>query len=263
MIIKKILHNRQLIWTLTKRDIISKYKGSFGGMLWSFLIPLLMLAVYTFVFSVIFKAKWNAGSDSKTEFALILFTGLIFFNFFSECINRAPNLITSNINYVKKIVFPIEILPIVSLCSALYQLLISSVVWLLFFLMFFGLPPITIFQVFLLIIPFVFLILGISWFLSAIGVYIRDVSQVVGIFVTIMMFMSPIFYPITIVPEGFRKLMLFNPLTYVVEEARAIMVYGINLNFSMYIIQFLLSIVVAIVGLMFFMKTKKGFADVI
>lgn len=258
-----ILKNRQLIWTLAKRDIASKYKGSFGGVLWSFLIPLLMLSVYTFVFSVVFKAKWNVNSDSKTEFALILFTGLIFFNFFSECVSRAPNLITSNVNYVKKIVFPVEILPVVALCSAFYQLMVSALVWLLFDLAFFGLPPITVFQIILLLIPLIFLILGLSWFLSAIGVYIRDVSQVVGVLVTVMMFMSPIFYPITVVPESFRKLMLFNPLTFMVEEARSVMIFGVNLNWSMYLIHFILSLIIAMVGFHFFMKTKKGFADVI
>lgn len=261
--IKHLIGQRDLIWALAKRDVVSKYKGSFAGMLWSFLIPLLMLSVYTFVFSVIFKAKWNVNSDSKTEFALILFTGLIFFNFFSECISRAPNLIISNVNYVKKVVFPIEILVIVSLISALYQLAISFTVWLLFYLCFFGIPPITIFEILLLLFPFILLILGTTWFLSAIGVYVRDVGQIVGIFVTIMMFMSPIFYPIHIVPEGFRKLMLLNPLTFMVEEARAVMVYGEHINLSIYILHVFLAILFALMGYMFFMKIKKGFADVI
>lgn len=255
--------NRQLILSLIKREVLSRYKGSLGGLLWSFLIPLLMLAVYTFVFSVIFKAKWNAGSDSKTEFALILFTGLIFFNFFSECISKAPSLILSNINFVKKIVFPVEILSVVSLGAAFYQLCISFCVWLLFYLIFFGIPKLTILLIPLIFIPLALLVLGMSWFLSAIGVYLRDVGQIVGVFVTIMMFMSPIFYPITIVPEAFRELMLFNPITYIVEASRDVMVYGNGINIKMYFIQLLLSTVIAFLGYRFFMKTKKGFADVI
>lgn len=261
--ISTITKNRQLIWSLTKRDVIGRYKGSIMGLLWSFLIPLLMLAVYTFVFSVIFQAKWNVESDSKTEFALILFTGLIFFNFFAECINKAPTLIIANANYVKKVVFPLEILPIVTLLSAFYQLIISGLVWIVFYFFFFGLPSITIFLIVPLLIPFIFLILGFSWLLSALGVYIRDVGQAIGIVVTILMFMSPIFYPITIVPEMFRGIMLLSPVTFMVEEARSVMVYGNSINWKLYFVHFALALAIAYLGYRFFMKTKKGFADVL
>lgn len=257
------LQKKSLILALSKREILAKYKGSFIGILWSFLIPLLMLSVYTFVFSVVFKAKWNVESDSKTEFALILFTGLIFFNFFSDCISKAPSLITSNTNYVKKIVFPLEILPIVSLCSALYQLAISGTVWLLFYIIFFGIPPVTIFQLPLLLIPFILFVLGSSWLLSALGVYVRDINQVIGVVITVLMFMSPIFYPITIVPETFRKFLLISPITFMVEEARSVMVMGTSIDYKLYTVHLVIAITTSIIGYVFFMKTKKGFADVL
>lgn len=258
-----LIKNFPLITSLTKREIEGRYKGSFMGLLWSFLVPLLMLGVYTFVFSVVFQARWDVEFESKTGFALVLFTGLIFFNLFSECISKAPTLIIANANFVKKVVFPLEILPVVALFSALYQLLISFAVWLIFYFIFFGVPPKTIFFIIPLLIPFVIFILGISWFLSALGVYIRDIGQVIGVLVTIMMFMSPIFYPISIVPKMFQSLMLLSPLTFMVEEARSVMVYGNHVDWSGYFLHLFCALLIAYLGYKFFLKAKKGFADVL
>jgi lipopolysaccharide transport system permease protein len=112
-----LVKNYALIITLIQREIQGRYKGSFMGVLWSIINPIFMLTIYTFVFSVVFKARWHSGNDSKTEFALVLFAGLIIFNFFSECIHRAPSLIVNNVNFVKKVVFPLEILTFVTLGS--------------------------------------------------------------------------------------------------------------------------------------------------
>jgi lipopolysaccharide transport system permease protein len=118
-IARSLWRNRSLVRSLVQREVVGRYRGSFLGILWSFFNPVFMLLVYTFVFSVVFKARWGTASDSKTEFALVLFAGLLVFNVFAECFNRAPTLILSNVNYVKKVVFPLEILPWVTLGSTL------------------------------------------------------------------------------------------------------------------------------------------------
>ena len=200
--------NRSLIMASAKRDVLGRYRGSVMGLTWSFFNPLFMLSVYTFVFSVVFKARWGGGSDSKTEFALILFSGLIVFNLFAECINRAPSLVLGNPNYVKKVVYPLEILPVVALLSALFHVLVSLLVWLLAYAIFFGAPHATVLYWPLVIMPFCLLILGLSWALAALGVFLRDVSQFITVITTVMMFLSPIFYPVTAVPENYRHFIL-------------------------------------------------------
>ena len=151
--------NRELIKAAAKREVLGRYRGSIMGILWSFFNPLFMLAVYTFVFSEVFKARWNTASNSKTEFALVLFAGLIMFNLFSECINRAPGTILANINYVKKVVFPLEVLPFITLFSAAFHGLVSLGVWLLAYVVFWGAPHATALYLPLIVFPFMLLIL--------------------------------------------------------------------------------------------------------
>ena len=194
--------SRDLVYAAAKREVQGRYRGSVFGLLWSFFTPLFMLAVYTFVFSVVFKARWSINNHSKTEFALVLFAGLIVFNLFAECINRAPGLIVSNPNYVKKVVFPLEILPLVSLLSALYHALISLAVWLVAYLFFYGLPPATVLLLPLVLLPLSLFIMGCSWLLASLGVFLRDISQIIGITVTVLMFLSPIFYSASSLPEN-------------------------------------------------------------
>ncbi|UXI00544.1 ABC transporter permease [Photobacterium sp. TY1-4] len=262
-LVRVINTNLSLIHSLTKREVIGKYKGSLIGVMWSFINPVLMLAVYTFVFSVVFKARWAGGSDSKTEFALVLFSGLLIFNLFSECITRAPSLIIGNVNYVKKVVFPIEILPIVTLCSALFQCFISFIVWLVFYLLFFGLPNLEILLLPLVMIPFILMVVGLSWILASLGVFMRDITQFIGIFVMVLMYLSPIFYPVSILPESYQFFMHISPLTFVVEQARDVMIWGKGMNWEYWSVYTLISSVVAWFGYYWFSFTKKGFADVI
>src|SRR5690349_10503962 len=188
-LVKSFWCNRSLIRAMVKREVVGRYKGSFLGIFWSFFNPVLMLAVYTFVFSVVFKARWSGGSDSKTEFALVLFAGLLVFNLFAECINRAPGVILANANYVKKVVFPLEILPWVGIGSALFHWLVSLSVWLVAYVIFFGVPHATVLLLPLIMLPLIFLVLGLSWALASLGVYLRDVSQFIGILTTILMFL--------------------------------------------------------------------------
>ena len=255
--------NRELILASAKREIQGRYRGSFLGLLWAFLNPLFMLAVYTFVFSVVFNARWNVESTSKTEFALVLFAGLIVFNLFGETINRAPSLVISNPNYVKKVVFPLQILPVVSSLSALFHALISLGVWLLAYLIFFGIPHATVLYLPLIVLPFLLFILGLAWMLASLGVFLRDISQFIGTIVTVLMFMTPIFYPITALPEAFRPWLYLSPLTTIVEQARDALYWGRPPNLSQLGMYALVSFIVAWLGFLWFQKTRKGFADVL
>jgi lipopolysaccharide transport system permease protein len=260
---KALYVNRELVYSLTRREILGRYRGSLMGILWSFFTPLLMLVIYTFVFSVVFQARWGGTTGSRTDFALVLFAGLMIFNLFSEMINRAPALILLNVNYVKKVVFPLEILPVVSLGTALFHFAISFLVWFLFTLLFRGIPPLTILFLPLVLLPFFLVLLGASWMLASLGVYVRDISQVTGVLVTMSMFLSPLFYSITALPEPYRLFIHLNPMTFIIEQARGVMILGEGVHWPGWGLYFLISLIVAWTGFFWFTKTKKGFADVI
>jgi lipopolysaccharide transport system permease protein len=256
--------NRQLILQMARRDINSRYRGSVIGLAWSFINPILMLLVYTFVFSVVFKARWNVGgNESKTDFAIILFAGMIVFNLFAEIVNRAPSLITSNVNYVKKVVFPLEILPWVALGSALFHTVISLLVLLFVqFILKLFLPWTSIFLP-LALLPLIFASMGIAWFLAALGVFVRDIGQITGIFITILMFMSAVFYPITALPEKYQNLLRLNPLVLIINESRKSLVLGQLPDWVSVLVALLVSLAIAFAGFWWFQKVRKGFADVI
>lgn len=213
---------------MTKRDILGKYKGSAIGVLWSLINPMLMLIIYTLVFSVVFKARWGTGAvdEPKTQFAVILFVGLIIHSFISECLVRSPNLILQYSNYVKKVVFPLEILPLVTVLSALFHSVISYVVLCIAFFMFNGYLHWTIIFAPLVFLPLFVLSLGLVWLISSLGVYIRDIGQSIGIIVTILMFLSPVFYPLSALPKTMQSIVLLNPLTYIIEQSRNVIVWG-------------------------------------
>lgn len=255
--------NRSLIKALIQREIIGRYRGSVMGMAWSFFNPLLMLTIYTFVFSVVFKARWSAGSDSKVEFALVLFAGLLVFNLFAECIGRAPGLVLGNVNYVKKVVFPLEILPWVSLGAALFHMLISFVVWLVFYLIFFGMPQVTLILFPVILLPLILMIMGLSWGLASLGVFLRDVGQIIGLVVTVLMFLTPIFYPLSAIPQKYHPIIYLNPMAVVVEQARGAMIWGHAPDFRVYAGNLLISVLIAMAGFAWFQKTRQGFADVL
>jgi lipopolysaccharide transport system permease protein len=262
-VFKSLWQYRALILQMIRREVIGRYRGSLLGILWSFFNPILMLAVYTFVFSVVFQARWGEGTGSKTEFAIILFAGLIVYSLFAECLNRAPGLILSNVNFVKKVVFPLEILPWVALGATLFHAAISIGVLLLFF----GLVNFylnwTAVLLPLVLLPLAILTMGLSWFLASIGVYLRDVGQTVGIVTTVMLFLSPIFYPVSALPEAYQPLLQINPLSFIIEQAREVIVWGRAPNWLGLGIYFLCSVFIAWLGLSWFQKTRRGFADVL
>ena len=262
---KSLWKNHQLISQMTKREVIGRYKGSTMGLAWSFFNPVFMLVVYTFVFSEIFKSRWggNGGDESKTQFAVLLFVGMIVFTLFSEVLNRAPVLILSNINYVKKVVFPLEILPVISMGAALFHSLISVGVLLAAFVLFNGYLHWTVILVPLVFLPLVFLALGLSWILASLGVFLRDVGQTIGIVTSVLMFLSPVFYPISAVPERFRPFIMANPLTFIIEQAREVLVWGHTPDWAGLGAYTLAATVIAWGGFAWFQNTRKGFADVL
>lgn len=261
--LRSVTKHRRLILEMIRREVIGRYRGSVMGLLWSFFTPVLMLIVYTFVFSTVFKARWAGGTDSKTEFAIVLFVGLMVFNLFSECISRAPSLVLSNPNYVKKVIFPLEILPVVSLGSASFHFLVNILVWLSFYLVIFGIPPLGALWLPVAVLPLAILSTGLSWFLASLGVFLRDVGQVIGVITTILMFMSPIFYPVVALPEEFRGYLHLSPITYFVEQARDLLVWNKGMHWEPWLKALLISCAVATLGFAWFQKTRKGFADVI
>ena len=257
--------NRALILQLTRRDVIGRYQGSAMGLAWSFFNPVLMLVVYTFVFSEIFKSRWGGigGNDSKTLFALVLFVGMIVLSLFSEVLNRAPGLILSNVNYVKKVVFPLEIMPVVTMAATLFHGMVSLAVLLAAFALFNGYVNWTAVFLPLVLLPLVVLTTGLAWILASLGVFLRDVGQTIVIVTTLLMFLSPVFYPITAVPEDFRAIIMANPLTFIIEQAREVLIWGHQPDWLGLGIYLIAAIVVAWAGFAWFQKTRKGFADVL
>ena len=263
-LIKSLWRNRYLIAQMTRRDVVGRYKGSVLGLVWSFLTPILMLVVYTFVFSVVFKARWGTdGDDSKTQFALVLFVGMIVHGLFSEVLNRAPGLILSNVNYVKKVVFPLHVLPVIAMGAALFHASISLIVLLIALVLFNGQLHWTAIFIPVVLLPLVILTLGIAWILASLGVFLRDVGQTVGIITTVMLFLAPIFYPITALPEEIRPWIMANPLTFIIEEARKVLILGRMPHWAGLGMYTLVATSVAWAGFAWFQKTRKGFADVL
>ncbi|RZL55132.1 MAG: ABC transporter permease [Variovorax sp.] len=257
--------HRALIVQMTKREVVGRYRGSAFGLAWSFFNPVFMLVVYTFVFSEIFNARWGGAgaSESKTQFAVILFVGMIVLGFFSEVLNRSAGLILGNVNYVKKVVFPIEILPVISMMAALFHSLISLGVFLLAFLIFNHYLHWTVIFIPLVLLPLVILATGLAWFLASLGVFLRDIGQTIGILTTVLMFLSPVFFPITAVPERFRPFIMANPLTFIIEQARDVLVWGRLPDWSGLLVYTVIATLVAWAGFAWFQKTRKGFADVL
>ena len=255
--------HRQLIARMSQREVIGRYRGSALGLVWSFLTPLFMLAIYTFVFSVVFKARWGAGEESRTQFAVVLFAGLIVHALFAEVINRAPQLVLGNVNYVKKVVFPLEILPVVQLVAAVFHGLVSVAVLLVAKFFFMGSVPMTALFFPLVILPLLILILGLSWALASLGVFARDVGQTIGLITSVMLFMSPVFFPVESLPASLQPWMRLNPLTFIIEQVRAVLVWGHEPHWSGLLLYAIIAVAVAWLGFAWFQKTRKGFADVL
>lgn len=262
--LRACFEHRALIRQLTVRDVVGRYRGSVLGLGWSFLTPVLMLLVYTFVFSVVLGARWGISqTESRLDFALILFVGLMVHGLFAECANRAPGLVLGNANLVKKVVFPLELLPVVAVCSAMFHLAVTFLVFLVAVLVTGGKIPVTAALFPLVVLPLVVATLGVAWILASLGVFLRDVAQTTTIITTALLFLSPVFYPTSAVPEAYRVFFAVNPLTFIIEQARATAVWGYMpdwLGLGLYSIA---ALAFAALGFWWFQRTRRGFADVL
>lgn len=264
LLAKSIFRNRELIGQFALRELVTKYKGSYLGFIWSFITPLMMLMIYTYVFSVIFKAKWDfAATGSKQEFAITLFCGMLVYGIFSECITKSSGLIVNNPNYVKKVVFPLEILPISLLGSSLINFFIGIIILLLGKAIFLHNLSWTVFYLPIVILPLLFFTVGLTYIFSSLGVFLRDIDYSINIGVQALYFLTPIFYPVSAVPMEIRPLLYANPLTGFVENARKAVVWGSEPDWNIWVIHLVVSVLVLQIGYWWFMKTRKGFADVL
>lgn len=256
--------NRGLLTQMASREIRGRYNGSILGFAWSMVNPILMLVIYTLVFSVVFKARWGTGpEESRLDFALILFAGMIVHAFFADVLIRSTGLILGNANYVRRVVFPLEILVPVTLLGVLAHTAISMVVLIAALLLFKGALPWTAVLLPVVFAPFVLLTLGLGWILASLGVYIRDVGQAVGMLTTVLLFASPVFYPVTAVPAELRPWIRLNPLTFIMEQTREVLIWGRVPDFAGLLLYALLAAAVALAGFWWFQRTRKGFSDVL
>lgn len=262
--VRSLLAHRDLILQLAHRDIVGRYRAARLGLLWAVLTPLIMLAIYTFVVSGVLGARWNPNQRGHGEFALYLFCSILVFNLFGEVVTRAPTLVIANPNYVKKVVFPLEVLALSSVLSAIFNMAVGFVVWLVFWgAVRVTLPHVTILCLPLIVVPLCLATVGMAWLLASLGVFVRDVGHVVGLVVQALFFASPVFYSIDSVKGPFRTIMQFNPLTHALEGARRVMVDGGTPNWPLWGVSLVAAGVIALLGYAFFMKSKRAFADVL
>jgi lipopolysaccharide transport system permease protein len=260
--LRAVTANRSLLGSLTMRDIEVRYRGTVLGLLWALVYPLTMLAIYTFLFGVIFKARWP-GLAELPDFVLMLYCGLLTFNLASETLSRAPAAVLSQPNYVKKVVFPLELLPLSQLGAALVNALIGFALLVVF--LFIQKHAVAVSGVALPVIltPLAIMLAGCAWFLAALGVFFRDVTQIVGILITMLMVVSPVFYPVSAAPAVVQRFMYLNPLTYPIEEVRRVLVLGHWPDPAIWLLYTAISCVVAAAGLWLFQHTRSAFADVV
>lgn len=259
--VRSLVQHRVLLWNMTRREIWGRYKGSSMGLLWSLFTPLLMLVVYTTVFGGIFQARWG-GSGSTVEFALQLFCGMTLHGLLAECLTRAPNKLFEHANYVKKVVFPLEILPAIVVLSALFHALIGVVILVVASVIIHQAVYASLAAIPIVLFPLVLLSLGVSWFLSATTVFLRDIAQVTGLLATLLLFLAPVFFPVSMLPEAYQPLMIANPLTIPIEQLRSV-IAGQWPDWSTLLIYSVISLIFAYLGFVWFQKVRKGFADVL
>lgn len=252
-----------LVVQMAKRDVAKRYRGSFAGLFWSFFNPLLMLFIYTFVFGVIFKARWNSQVTGHFQYAIVLFAGLNISTMFSECANKATTLIEENTSYVKRVVFPLETLSWSTLGAALFHLLISTIALLALSLIVNGKIPWTVALFPVVVACFMPFVAATIWLLASLGVFFRDIKQLVSIITTALMFLAPILYPKEMIPPQYQLLLYMNPLTIIAEASQNVLLWGKPPNWIHLGVYVAVSTMLAWLAFAWFQQTRKGFADVL
>lgn len=260
-----IFRHRLVFQQFLARAIARRYRLSVFGLLWTILVPLFTLVIYTFVFGVILQSRWSGadGGGDTTSFGLYLFVGLLVFWLMADVVGGTPSAIIDYTNLVKKAVFPLEILPSVIVGSAVFHALISSGVLLVALIVIKGQIPLTAFLIPVVLAPFILLLTGFSWLLSAIGVYFRDIQHIVGLLMTGVLFLSPIFYSIDRLGTMLQSIIMLNPVTFIVMQMRRILLDGQQPDWVGLGVYFAIAWLVASLGLAFFRYARKGFADVL
>jgi lipopolysaccharide transport system permease protein len=262
-IILTFTDHKSLIFRLAAREIRARYKGSMIGAAWAFLIPAIMLTTYTYVFTVVFQAKWNQQVSNRTDFALALFAGLIVFNLFAESVGRAPSLLAENSSYITKVVFPLEALCWVPMLVSGFSAAVSTAILLIFYTVTNGIPPMTILWLPLIMCPLILFLLGFMLILVPLGLYLPDVRQVIPSILSILTFATPIFYPVSALPSAARSIVSLSPIAFTIEQFRRVLLEHSNPNFAGMLVFVLVGYLFAWLGYLFFFITKRGFADVI
>ncbi|MDB6093572.1 MAG: sugar transporter permease [Verrucomicrobia bacterium] len=256
--------HRELLWQFSLREVQLRHKGSHLGLIWSMLNPLLMLSLYVFVFGYIFQGSFGVlPNETRMDYALGVFLGLSIFQFMAETLSLAPNLVVANPNYVKKVVFPTEILPVATVNAALFHLLISLTLVLVGIAVFgqgltagaLWLPVI--------ILPVALFSLGLAWIAAAFGVFLRDLTQIMQFITLVLMYASAVFYPAQKIPAAIWEYLRFNPLLLSIELSRNAVLWDRSLNGRHLAYLYLVGIGVCFLGSVVFRRLKPAFADVL
>jgi lipopolysaccharide transport system permease protein len=264
LFISALRRNKHLFWRMTLREVAGRYRGSLLGWSWTLLNPLLMLAVYTFVFSTVFKARWpDLQQTGPAGFAINLFAGLIVFNLVAEVLSKAPTLILSQPSYVTKVIFPLELLSSVTVAAATIHGCTSLAVLTTFRLIATGSIPLTTLYLPLVWMPLLLGCLAACWLLSALGVYLRDTNQLVSVMLSALMFMSAIFYPLSALPIQWQPVLALNPIVPVIEQTREVLIAGHAPSAEFLLIGTILAAIGCEVSYRLFEKARLGFADVL
>jgi lipopolysaccharide transport system permease protein len=254
--------NRRLIRSMVRRDLLARYRGSFGDVLWTIINPLLLMATYFFVFGVVLRTRFGADT-SRYGFALYFLAGMLPWLPFSEAMGRSPVTIVEHRNFVKKLVFPIEVLPLNLTLSGLMTEIFALGLFVVFLLLTRGFIPLTALWLPVLIVPQFLLTAGLCWFLAALGVYVRDLGQVIGFVLTLWFFLTPICYPESSMPRGALWLLGKNPIYVLVRAYREVFLEGHPPAARSLILLWAVSLLAAVAGYAWFNRLKRSFADVI
>ena len=254
--------HRRLLQQLVARDISEKYRAAAGGMLWPIVTPVLMLAVYVLVFGVVFQVRIGAAPAANlAEFGIFLFCGMQAHGLLAESLVRAPTAVVGQPSFVKKVRFPLELLPLTQVAGAYVHYLIGWAVLLAACAMVQGLALSAVLMPFAML-PLLVLAAGVSLAVSALAVYLRDIAQVTGLLATVLLFVSPVFFPAQSLPQSLRPLLLLNPLTVPIECARALL-YGTAVDWAAWLAHAAFCMLAAFAGWAFFQATRRVFADVL
>ncbi|MDB5799578.1 MAG: sugar transporter permease [Rhodocyclales bacterium] len=263
-IFRNLIAYRDLIVTVTMRDFRAVYQGSYFGLAWQMLLPLIMLGIFYFIFGRVMGGRFSTGiTETPLDYALALFVGLGFFNFMSQCISQSASLISSNISYVKTMAFPIEILPVTAVLNLLLNLIIVLAISMFVVCIRPGGIHLSSICVIYYVVCAGVMAIGISWILSVVGAYVRDLTVVTQPLMLILMLLCPIFYPASMVPAKLRWVIELNPLAVIMENARGALLYGVWPSLHADASILFISGTLFSIGYVFFMQTKPYFSDVI